>query len=66
MFFSSHVQFFGALGVKETRESFRVRRRLFSASRIFSLRLYFWDKGNFCYSSFDLVEFMDAFHIGRV
>jgi len=28
--------------------------------------LYFWDKGIFCYSSLDLLDFVDTVHMGCV
>jgi len=35
-----------------------------SASKTISLRCFnFWDSGNFCYSSLDLVDFVDGFQI---
>ena len=27
--------------------------------------LFFWDSGNFCQSSFDVIDFVDMFHLGR-
>ena len=36
----------------------------FNASKIISCSLYFWDKGNFCESSFDVLDFVDGVHLG--
>ena len=54
---------FGAFGMKETKESLRLWRCLFSDLKIFSLGFSIWDKGSFHYSSFNVVEFVDGFCI---
>jgi len=57
------MQFLGPFGERETKESLKERRRLFNESRILS-RLSFWDGRNFCQSSFDVIDFVDRFHLG--
>jgi len=66
MLFYLHMLFFGAFGMKETRQSLRVWRCLVSASRIMSSRLNFWDKGNFSWYSSGLIDLMESSHIGCV
>ena len=60
------IQFFEAFGVKEIGESLRVWRCRFNVLKIISSNLYFWDKGIFCYSSLDLLDFVDSVHMGCV
>ena len=61
------MQFFGAFGKKETGKSFEAMEiPLERFQDNFIKALNFWDKENFCYSTFDLVDFVDSFHIGCV
>ena len=60
----SHMQFRGEFGVKERGGSlWGVELPLQHFKDNFFKTLFFGDKGNFYYASFDLVDFVDIFHI---
>ena len=60
------MQFFGAFGVKEIGVFEGMEMPLQCFKDYFIKSLCFWDKGIFCYSSLDLLDFVDIVHMGCV
>ena len=59
------MRFFGLFDERETKEYLKERRCPFNELKILLSRLcFFGDTGNFCESSFDVIDFVDRFHLG--
>ena len=60
------MQCFGVFGMKEIGVFEGVEMPLQCFKDYFIKALYFWDKGIFCYSSLDLLDFVDTVYMGCV